>query len=108
MKQRKQLKQYKKALKKILNRYGFNLNAFYVSDRECMKDLLILANWIKKKQIKRIKKFLDNYSFYSVSEDLICYYTSGDYILNNYSLYSDELRKKNPLDLNAFVNKYIK
>lgn len=85
MKQRKQLKQYKKALKKVLNRYGFNLNAFYISDKECMKDLLILANWIKKKQIKRIKKFLDNYS-----------------------LYSDELRKKNPLDLNAFVNKYIK
>lgn len=93
MKQRKQLKQYKKALKKVLNKYGFSLNANYISDMECMKDLLILANLIKQKQIKRIKEFLESYSFYSVTEDLICYYTSDDYIINNYSLYSDKLRK---------------
>ena len=93
MKQRKQLKQYKKALKKLLNKYGFNLDAFYIPDAECMKDLLILANLIKQKQIKRIKEFLENYSFYSVTEDLICYYTSSYYIINDYSLYSDKLRK---------------
>lgn len=108
MKQRKQLKQYKKALKKVLNKYGFSLNAFYISDRECIKDLLILANLVKQKQIKRIKEFLENYSFFSVLEDLICYYTSGDYVMNNYSLYDDKLRKKNPLNLNVFVNKYVK
>ena len=94
MKQRKQLKNYKKALKKILNRYNlFDLDAFFVEDRECMEDLIILYKSIQQKKVKKIKRFLDNYSFYSVVEDLICYYLDGDFIANNYTFYSDELRK---------------
>ena len=108
MKQRKQLKQYKKALKKILNKYNlFNLDAIFVEDRECIEDLIILYKSIQQKQVKKIKRFLENYSFYGVIEDLICYYLSGDFIANNYTLYSDILRKKDPIDLNALVNKYI-
>lgn len=109
MKQRKQLKQYKKALKKILKRYNLsNLDITFVEDKACIEDLLILYRCIQQKKIKKIKCFLENYSFYSVVEDLVSYYLNGDFIANNYSFYDDDLRKKDPLDLNAFVKKYIK
>lgn len=95
MKQRKILKHYKKEFNKIVCKYHLytTLDISEISDKECVTDLYILANLVKKKQVKKIKEFLENYSFFSLLEDLVCYYTSNEYVLNNYSLYNDRLRK---------------
>lgn len=95
MKQRKILKHYKKEFNKIVCKYHLyiTLNISEISDKECATDLYILANLVKRKQVKKIKEFLENYSFFSLLEDLVCYYTSNEYVLNNYSLYNDKLRK---------------